>query len=1034
MILESVEHDPLIWPTIEENGVKRTKKYAKLSAAEKIQVDYDMKATNIILQGLPADIYSLNTLAEYMILFGADNRPPMFDKDLYDSWKSRMELYMQNRENGRMILKSVENDPLIRPTIEENRVTKTKIYAELSATKKIQADCDMKATNIILQGDDHIACLNKAMAFITVVASSRVTVQQVHGRQGQSYFGIGYKSIATSSRGNNASGQARDKAMLAETQEARKFLDEEQLAFLADPRVLGGQAVRTIIPNNASFQTEDLDTYDSNCDDISNAKEVLIANISNHGSEVISEVPHSETYLDDMENQRKEIVENVVHIPFATTIPPGMFKLDLKPFPPRLFQNREVHIAYLRNTQEQANILKEISEQAKAKQPLDGELDLTCCPDCTLVSRLWMFETHDRELLSAHKLCQLGTVRFKNDWIARIIGYGDYQLGNVVISRVYYVEGLGHNLFSVGQLWYGDYQLGNVVISRVYYVERLGHNLFSVGQLCNADLEVSFWKNTCFIRSLEGVDLLSGSRDTNMYTVSLNDMLKSFMICLLSKASKTKSWLWHRRLSHLNFDIRIFVGYAPTKKAFRIYNRRTRIITETIHVTFDELIAMASEQFSSGPGLHYMTPATSGTRLVSNLVSQQPCIPPIRDDWDRFFQLMFDEYFNPPTIVVSPVQEAAAPRVKVLADSLVSTLIDQDAPSTSITSSQEHEHSPIISQGCEESPKTPTVHDDPLNESPNKDSTSHESSSNVIPLHTPFEHLGRWTKDHPIANVIGQPIACVQAQKGTLRSQTSTTSMYRAKPTKKHLQAMKQIFRYLNRIINMGLWYSKDTDMSLTAYADADHTGFQDTRRSTLRSAQGSKWLRDWLKCGSTKDRPFNLLYWSCKEVKVRYSFQLSSQNRRDLPKDIPLDSVVVFRYEKRSKSENKGKVPTEMELVLEQTQQGTSYEVSVSAKEFEELKRKVKIKGEKKEAILTLRNKPERFDTSAGNPVKEILLNLNLPDHRSILTDSKVTPTNHGRMTKPYSSPLFIANRFNTGYLKMEVKVIFDEEKLGSS
>ncbi|GJX26787.1 hypothetical protein Tco_0233083 [Tanacetum coccineum] len=87
-----------------------------------------------------------------MILSGADNRPPMLDKDLYDSWKSRMELYMQNREHGRMILESVENGPLIWPTVEENGVIRTKKYAELSAAEKIQADCDMKATNIILQG------------------------------------------------------------------------------------------------------------------------------------------------------------------------------------------------------------------------------------------------------------------------------------------------------------------------------------------------------------------------------------------------------------------------------------------------------------------------------------------------------------------------------------------------------------------------------------------------------------------------------------------------------------------------------------------------------------------------------------------------------------------------------------------------------------------------------------------------------------------------------------------------------------------
>ncbi|GKC05240.1 retrovirus-related pol polyprotein from transposon TNT 1-94, partial [Tanacetum coccineum] len=100
---------------------------------------------------------------------------------------------------------------------------------------------------------------------------------------------------------------------------------------------------------------------------------------------------------------------------------------------------------------------------------------------------------------------------------------------------------------------YGDYKLGNVTISRVYYVEGLGHNLFSFGQFCNVNLEVAFRKNTCFIRNLEVLISFSGSRETNLYTISLDDMLKTSPICLLSKASKTKSWLWHRRLSHLNF-------------------------------------------------------------------------------------------------------------------------------------------------------------------------------------------------------------------------------------------------------------------------------------------------------------------------------------------------------------------------------------------------------------------------------------------------------------------------------------------------
>ncbi|GJZ36748.1 retrovirus-related pol polyprotein from transposon TNT 1-94 [Tanacetum coccineum] len=163
-------------------------------------------------------------------------------------------------------------------------------------------------------------------------------------------------------------------------------------------------------------------------------------------------------------------------------------------------------------------------------------------------------------------------------------------------------------------------------------------------------------------------------------------------------------------------DIGIFVGYAPAKKAFRIYNKRTRKIVEPIHVTFDDLTAMASEQFSSGPELHSMTPATSSSRLVPNTISQQPCIPPNRDDWDHLFQPMFDEYFNLPSIAVTLVQEAAAPSAAVFADSLMSTSIDQDAPSTN--------------------------------------STSQGSSLNVRQTHTLFEHLGRWTKDHPIANVI----------------------------------------------------------------------------------------------------------------------------------------------------------------------------------------------------------------------------------------------------------------------------------------
>ncbi|GKD23406.1 hypothetical protein Tco_1225109 [Tanacetum coccineum] len=93
----------------------------------------------------------MTTLAEFMIISGADNRPPMLEKSLYDSWKSRMEFYMENKDNGKMILDSIQNGPLVWPTVvQEDGTTRKKTYAGLFATEKLQADCDCKDTNIVL--------------------------------------------------------------------------------------------------------------------------------------------------------------------------------------------------------------------------------------------------------------------------------------------------------------------------------------------------------------------------------------------------------------------------------------------------------------------------------------------------------------------------------------------------------------------------------------------------------------------------------------------------------------------------------------------------------------------------------------------------------------------------------------------------------------------------------------------------------------------------------------------------------------------
>nr|GEW33305.1 retrovirus-related Pol polyprotein from transposon TNT 1-94 [Tanacetum cinerariifolium] len=116
-----------------------------------------------------------------------------------------------------------------------------------------------------------------------------------------------------------------------------------------------------------------------------------------------------------------------------------------------------------------------------------------------------------------------GTVKFGNDQIAPIIGYGDLIQGNISIKRVYYVKGLNHYLFFVGQF-------------------------------CDADLEVVFRKSTCYIRNLKGNDLLAGSRGIDLYSITLQDISFPNPICLMAKASSSQVWLWHHRLSHLNFN------------------------------------------------------------------------------------------------------------------------------------------------------------------------------------------------------------------------------------------------------------------------------------------------------------------------------------------------------------------------------------------------------------------------------------------------------------------------------------------------
>ncbi|GJR89889.1 hypothetical protein Tco_0213900 [Tanacetum coccineum] len=194
----------------------------------------------------------MTTLADKAILSGADNRPSMLEKDLYDSWKSIMELYMMNRQYGRMILESVENGPLIWPSIKENRVARPKKYSELSATEAIQADCDIKATNIILQG----------------LPPEVYALEQVEAILGNK----GMLSVTT----------AKGKAICLNS----------ALNLRGNGMILG-----------LRIKSNDLDAYDSDCDELNTATVALMANLSHYGSDALVEVHNHDNMNNNMLNQ-----------------------------------------------------------------------------------------------------------------------------------------------------------------------------------------------------------------------------------------------------------------------------------------------------------------------------------------------------------------------------------------------------------------------------------------------------------------------------------------------------------------------------------------------------------------------------------------------------------------------------------------------------------------------------------------------------------------------------------------------------------
>nr|GFB38173.1 integrase, catalytic region, zinc finger, CCHC-type, peptidase aspartic, catalytic [Tanacetum cinerariifolium] len=246
---------------------------------------------------------------------------------------------------------------------------------------------------------------------------------------------------------------------------------------------------------------------------------------------------------------------------------------------------------------------------------------------------------------------------------------------------------------------YGDYQIGNMTISRVYYVEGLRHNLFSVGQFYDSNLEVAFRQHTYFIRNLDGIDLLTGSRGNNLYTLSLQDMMASSPICLLSKASKTKSWLWHRRLSHLNFgDINHLARHGLVRGLPKLKFEKGHLCSACAMSKSTKKTHKPKSEDTNQEKLYLLHMDLCGPMLVKSVNGK-------KNDWDLLFQPMFDELLNPPPSVVNQALEVIAPIAEVIppvhadsTDSPSSKTVDQDAPFSSKSHTTTKIQSSVIPQ------------------------------------------------------------------------------------------------------------------------------------------------------------------------------------------------------------------------------------------------------------------------------------------------------------------------------------------------
>nr|GEV56592.1 putative ribonuclease H-like domain-containing protein [Tanacetum cinerariifolium] len=685
MIFKSVENIPLIWPTIEENSVTRPRKYSELTPAKAIQADCDVKVTNIIIQGLPPEVYALvsnhkvsNELWEriQLLMQGTSLTKQKRECKLYDEFDKFAYKKGETLRDFYLRFSLLLND------INVYNVKLEQFQVNTKFLNNLPLEWRKFMTDVKLVWDLHTTNIDQLHAYLGQHEFHANEVRLMHERNSDPLALIATYQLTQSPYQNHynsyRNSQFQPQVFLYQSPQYGSPYQSQQ--YSTNP---SSTPLSITYPSNDYQSSVNHNVYspqpsisqleyaptqgDNPIDAINHMMSFLFSVVTSH-------YPTTNNQLRNSSNLRQQAIINDGRltlepvqgrqVSFATG-EGHMSKQCIKP-------KRKQDDAWCKN--------KVLMVQAQANGQILHEEELPFLVDPGIA------EGQATQTVITHNAA----------YQADDLDAYDSNCNELNTAKVALMANLSH---------YGS----NVLAEKA---QELEPKLYDGNVIMNTyAITIPDSEETLMLVE-ESVDLLTGSRGNNRYTLSLGDMMASSSICLLSKASKTKSWQWHRRLSHLNFGaINHLARHGLVRGLPKLKFKKDHLCSACaigkskkkphkpksedtnqeklylLHMDLCGPMHVASVNgkkyifvivddysrftwvkcLSSGPALRKMTPATISSGLVPNPPHSTPFIPPTRNDWGLLFQPIFDELLNPPLSVDLPAPEVIAPIAKVVA-------------------------------------------------------------------------------------------------------------------------------------------------------------------------------------------------------------------------------------------------------------------------------------------------------------------------------------------------------------------------------